>query len=773
MLHPQRTDEGSLLALWQEQLRTAARNPFLFQLLLQQYRRVLKRLAYFYQQLASLPRRNRRALQRALATSLVGAAMLLALSSAPIVHAATITVNDSTDTLHGAGCAADGTTAPCSLRDALTFAYNNTGPHTIDLQFAAAGTTLSSPLPSVKTAVTIQGNGKFISGGNSYQVLYVQSTGDLTIDHTTIRDGYEAYGAGIENDGKLTVQNQSVITGNIARVGGGIANYHGKVYVTDTAITGNTADYSGGGIESYGDAGYLVIQNSTLSGNAAGIGGGVDAYINPFAPIGSNIAKIYDSTITGTLEGGGVSTAYSYEGGLVLGNDIIANNYSTGAGAGVNCQYSSVMMSQTSVTGNSAYIDVGGVDLDRCYSGIAQSTISGNFAVMGGPANGGVDVDGSFVRMANSTVSGNTSNYYYGGIGVAGGDGYGGYLYLDNSTVAGNSSESGPGGGLAVYYDSAVYLGRNIISGNRTNYSGSDVFVFTGFFRHSKAPRKVKPEKSPKSHRISGQGWKSHTATVTPDTPVKHKVKKLATGRARKTRSPERLTALGTVSANDFNLFGENSKTTAQSVFGFIPGITDLTATSDGTNPTSIPGILALLGDNGGIQSGDPNTGTTAVQTHALVSSGPAVDRAPNAECTGQPVNGVDERDLPRNVNINNGNPSYLCDIGAFEVQRPTAINVAGVRGSINKNDNVVLRWRTTTETQIAGFDIYRQGKQGEWKQINKTLRQAKHSGASLGDKYRFTDRKAKGGKTYRYKIRVHYLDGHNEWTGVVRVTKP
>jgi CSLREA domain-containing protein len=106
----------------------------------------------------------------------------------------------------------------------------------------------------------------------------------------------------------------------------------------------------------------------------------------------------------------------------------------------------------------------------------------------------------------------------------------------------------------------------------------------------------------------------------------------------------------------------------------------------------------------------------------------------------------------------------------ALAPNAPTATNVTGVKGLVNKNDNIVLRWKTTTETQIAGFNIYRQGKQGEWKQINAKFRQAKHAGAALGDKYRFIDRKANANKTYRYKIEIVYLDGHSEWTKVIRV---
>ena len=49
-------------------------------------------------------------------------------------------------------------------------------------------------------------------------------------------------------------------------------------------------------------------------------------------------------------------------------------------------------------------------------------------------------------------------------------------------------------------------------------------------------------------------------------------------------------------------------------------------------------------------------------------------------------------------------------------------------------------------------------------------LKQAKYAGQPLGNKYRYTDKTVKSGKTYRYKIEIVYLDGHTEWTNAVRV---
>ena len=86
-------------------------------------------------------------------------ALVILLCAAGSAGAATIVVNDGTDTLHSPGCATTGT-GTCSLRDAITFANANPGADVI--QFGLAGTTLhtlspASALPVISDAVTIDG----------------------------------------------------------------------------------------------------------------------------------------------------------------------------------------------------------------------------------------------------------------------------------------------------------------------------------------------------------------------------------------------------------------------------------------------------------------------------------------------------------------------------------------------------------------------------------------------------------------------------------------
>lgn len=98
-----------------------------------------------------------------------------------------------------------------------------------------------------------------------------------------------------------------------------------------------------------------------------------------------------------------------------------------------------------------------------------------------------------------------------------------------------------------------------------------------------------------------------------------------------------------------------------------------------------------------------------------------------------------------------------------------TAVNVTGFR-AFARSGRIVLKWRTTTESQIAGFNVSRATKKAGFKQINTSFLQAKHAGNLAGDRYRFADKQVRAGHVYRYKIEVVYLDGHSESTIVQRV---
>jgi hypothetical protein len=97
----------------------------------------------------------------------------------------------------------------------------------------------------------------------------------------------------------------------------------------------------------------------------------------------------------------------------------------------------------------------------------------------------------------------------------------------------------------------------------------------------------------------------------------------------------------------------------------------------------------------------------------------------------------------------------------------PLAVTVSTLRAT-RSHQNVVLRWRTGTEADTLGFHVYRSRGQS-WKRLTRSLVAAK--GSVAGASYRFVDRTARRGVSYRYRIKAIDRDGVATWFGPVRVT--
>jgi hypothetical protein len=135
------------------------------------------------------------------------------------------------------------------------------------------------------------------------------------------------------------------------------------------------------------------------------------------------------------------------------------------------------------------------------------------------------------------------------------------------------------------------------------------------------------------------------------------------------------------LNAANYNVFGNSELTNAGAFGNFTPGATDITATSDGTNPTALVGILnTTLADNGG-----------PTQTHALVAGSPAIDLGPSSACTAA----VDQRGEARNVDGNGAASENECDAGAYEYKPPVAPGVCPADK------------QSTTTTRIVGTGMF------------------------------------------------------------------
>jgi hypothetical protein len=79
---------------------------------------------------------------------------------------------------------------------------------------------------------------------------------------------------------------------------------------------------------------------------------------------------------------------------------------------------------------------------------------------------------------------------------------------------------------------------------------------------------------------------------------------------------------------------------------------------------------------------------------------------------------------------------------------------------------SVVLRWRTATEDDVAGFNVWR-GKVNA-KRLNAKLIPAR--GSVSGAKYRFVDRSVRPGESYAYRLEIVERDGSRSWYSAAHV---
>ncbi len=98
-------------------------------------------------------------------------------------------------------------------------------------------------------------------------------------------------------------------------------------------------------------------------------------------------------------------------------------------------------------------------------------------------------------------------------------------------------------------------------------------------------------------------------------------------------------------------------------------------------------------------------------------------------------------------------------------IQRPTGLGVYGFSATPVGMD-VVVRWKTASESSIAGFVVLRSENGGDYAALNQDLIAAQSAGSNTGNAYEFVDRTAPGSTPVAYKVEVMTADGRNEEVG-------
>ncbi len=317
--------------------------------------------------------------------------------------------------------------------------------------------------------------------------LHVTGVATVTIDNGIVSGNVAASeGGGLWNQtgSTLTVRNGTLIQANTAlgnaanKGGGGIFNNGGTVDITDTIIVSNFADGtsgSGGGIFN-ANSGIITIADTDISLNVASrAGGGIeDASVAGGTTATGNSITLNRVTLdrnnAGVIQSGRGGALFSSPGNggglhvsgaanIAINQSTVAGNIAANEGGGLWNSTGVMTIDASTISGNTAG-DGGGIFNDSASGDVVvtNSTISGNEAIGGGSttgSGGGLRSEGGNVSLTSATVAFNTATVG-GGISVAGGS-----VLIDSSIVANNTAGTDPN-----INGSVTDVGNNVIGGS-------------------------------------------------------------------------------------------------------------------------------------------------------------------------------------------------------------------------------------------------------------------------------------------------------------------
>ncbi|NNC74223.1 MAG: hypothetical protein HKN93_01805 [Acidimicrobiia bacterium] len=331
---------------------------------------------------------------------------------------------------------------PCSeggIRAAIT---EGLGPYTFDCD--GPTTIIAGREIVIDADVTLDGEGMLtVDGNGAHRVFSVPDGVTAELIGFTVTNGRETdeHGAGIRNEGTLTLRN-TIVSGSSAGRDTGCRT-------TDP----NLLCSEGGGIW---NAGTLTLMDSTVSGNSAPFGGGI-------ANRQGSLTVIDSDVLANSAEGCRGAAAVLCSGGGGIWNSAaltMINSTVSGStadwGAGIYTRAGAPTLTNSTVSGNAAGFDGGGL-LNFETLTLIDSTVADNVA---GQSGGGIaNQQPSTLELTNSTLSGNTAAAAGGGlfnpVGAA--------ADLLNTTVSTNTAEREGGG---IYTEGALLLISSTIAAN-------------------------------------------------------------------------------------------------------------------------------------------------------------------------------------------------------------------------------------------------------------------------------------------------------------------
>ena len=223
----------------------------------------------------------------------------------------------------------------CTLREAITSVNeDSTSPGG-----TATGCTADGAFGSdtITFSAGLENSTVTLSNGE----LYVEPGNILTIEGDGITvNGNNASRVFYANSATVTIDNMT-ITGGSAVIGGGLrAKGSSTVNLNNSTVSGNSAYFGGG---AYTHSSSVSLSNSTVSGNSATYGGGVMASWSSSASLSNS--TVSDNSVS--KNGGGVIALFSSS--ASLSNSTVSGNSASISGGGMWAYYSSINLSNSIV----------------------------------------------------------------------------------------------------------------------------------------------------------------------------------------------------------------------------------------------------------------------------------------------------------------------------------------------------------------------------------------------------------------------------------------
>ena len=195
-----------------------------------------------------------------------------------------------------------------------------------------------------------------------------------------LESGITSDGGGIRKGrpSKLSLIDSTVSGNTTLGDGGGINNFLGTLTLVRSTINDNVASIEGGGVHNGGFSDVLTLTNTTISGNSANFGGGIE---------NRSVLNLVNSTVSENIadfDGGGVDNFF---GTATLTNSTVSGNSATSDGGGISNQ-GMLTLANSTISGNTASDDGGGIDNVAGDIELVNSIIAVNTAAFGPDCSG-------------------------------------------------------------------------------------------------------------------------------------------------------------------------------------------------------------------------------------------------------------------------------------------------------------------------------------------------------------------------------------------------